>query len=219
MRPRLSFLTALVLLFALLTAASAFAVEHGAPGAAQDTAQSQTGEHTQQSQPGVFSGSIADAVWTIIWFIVLMLVLGKFAWKPILQGLQSREDYIRRQIEQAEETKQKAQETLAEYHARLAKADQEGQKIIDGKIAQAQKQAEEMKKNMQQELDQMRIRAEADLERARHQAQEQLKVEASKLVFDLGRQILARELNNDDNHKLIDQAIDKLRREEQSNTN
>lgn len=179
----------------------------------------QNGEHGQKAQPGVFSGTIADAVWTIIWFIVLMLVLGKFAWKPILQGLQSREDYIRRQIEQAEETKQKAGETLAEYHAKLAKADQEGQKIIDGKIAQAQKQAEEMKKNMQQELDQMRIRAEADLERAKHQAQEQLKVEAGKLVFDLGRQILARELSSEDNHKLIDQAIQKLRQEEQANTN
>ena len=53
------------------------------------------------TEQGIFGGSFADALWTVLAFVVLMLVLGKFAWKPVINGLKARESHIQQQIEAA----------------------------------------------------------------------------------------------------------------------
>ncbi len=79
-------------------------------------------------------GSLIDVnpgliIWTVITFVILLFVLKKVAWKPILTALDQREASIRESIERAEQAKDEAQKILDENNANLAKAEDESKKI------------------------------------------------------------------------------------------
>ncbi len=177
-------------------------------------APAQEGDHGEQESGGIFSGSLAEAWWTIIWFVLLMAVLGKFAWKPILQGLQAREDHIARQVEEAEEIKKKAQDVLDQYRSKLSSADEEGQRLITSRMKQAEKEAHEAVEKTQKEIDQMRERAKAEIERSSQQAEVKLREQAGEMVMRLSEEILRRTITEQDNQRLIDEAIAKLSEDE-----
>ena len=90
-----------------------------------------------------FSGSWADALWTVITFLVLLAALWKLVWKKMLEGLTSRADYIEKQIADAEQKKADAETVLAQDKDKLADADSQSQKIIDVKIKKAQAQSKD----------------------------------------------------------------------------
>src|SRR4030043_1837074 len=81
-------------------------------------------------------GSLVDInpgliFWTVITFLLLMLILKKIAWKPILAALDQRENAIKESLEKAEKAKDEAQRILYENQANLAKAEEESKKIIE----------------------------------------------------------------------------------------
>ncbi len=81
-------------------------------------------------------GSLIDVnpgliFWTIITFLILLVVLTKIAWKPILSALNQRESAITEALEKAERAKEEAKKMLDENQANLAKAEEEAKKIID----------------------------------------------------------------------------------------
>ena len=82
-----------------------------------------------QLDPGLF-------VWTIVTFLLLVFVLAKFAWKPLLKMLQDREDMVRSSLEDAEKAKSELERLNEESEAIMAKARSEAQSILaDGKAA------------------------------------------------------------------------------------
>ena len=87
-------------------------------------------EATEES-PDIFSGTWGTAILTLAIFIVLLAVLGKWAWGPILSGLQKREEHIRRSIEEAEQARADGEKALQEYKEQLAQAQSEAQVIIE----------------------------------------------------------------------------------------
>ena len=169
--------------------------------------------------PSVFEGYFGESIWTLVWFFVLLVVLWRFAWKPILAGLTSRQEHIERQIADAEKTRAEAKKVLAEYHSKLSDADRQGRDIISAKIKEAQKQALEVEQLKQREIDQMKQRAEADLERERLEAEEALWRQAGEIVRQLGAEVFGKTLDTQDNQKLIDEAIAKLRQQSASKSN
>ena len=69
-------------------------------------------------------------IWTVITFIILLIILKKIAWKPILTALDKRENDIKESLAQAEKAKEDAKKILEENQANLAKAEEESKKII-----------------------------------------------------------------------------------------
>src|SRR5215213_8933030 len=108
---RLMMKRALIVLFTL-----ALAVPGLAAALAQETAAEGHGE------PSLFSGNVGNAIWTLVIFGLVVLVLGKFAWGPILGTLQARETFIRESLETAKRDRDEAEARLREYEARLAQA-------------------------------------------------------------------------------------------------
>jgi len=164
-----------------------------------------------ESSPSVFEGYIGESIWTLIWFMVLLLVLWRFAWKPILVSLNLRQEHIEREIADAEKMRTEAQKVLSEYHAKLSDADRQGREIISVRVKEAEKQAMEVQQAKQREIEQMMRRAEAELQRDRQDAEEALWQQAGEIVRQLGREVFGKSLNEQDNQKLIDQAIAHLR--------
>src|SRR5208283_2674517 len=78
-------------------------------------------------------------LWTIVTFLVVAFLLKKFAWKPLIQSLQQREDGIRQSVERAEQAKLEAEQLLEENRKQLARAEQEGHRILNETRSLAEK--------------------------------------------------------------------------------
>jgi F-type H+-transporting ATPase subunit b len=117
-------------------------------------------------------------IWTIVSFAVLVLVLGKFAWKPLLAALQEREEGIRKAIDDAASAKLSADQLKAQYEQELAKA----QDKAAGMLSQAQVDARKVREQLIKD-------AEADALRLMEQAKRQLDEEKSKLSLELRQEV------------------------------
>lgn len=165
----------------------------------------------EHGTPSVFEGYYGEAIWTLVWFFVLLVVLWKFAWKPLLAGLTGRQEYIEKQISDAEKTRAEAKKVLEEYGAKLADAERQGRDIISVRTKEAEKQAKEVAKQNQKDIEQMKLRADAELERERIDAEDGLWNQAGDIVCRLGEEIFGKTLDDADNQKLIDEAIARLK--------
>ena len=83
-------------------------------------------------------------IWTLITFALLVIVLGKFAWTPILQALQSREQEIADSLKKAEEAKKDAERMMLENKAAMEKASSETARLI----AEGRAMAEQLKNDI-----------------------------------------------------------------------
>ncbi|MDQ1348356.1 MAG: F-type H+-transporting ATPase subunit b [Acidobacteriota bacterium] len=161
-------------------------------------------------QGGPFEGNIGNALWTLVIFGLVILVLGRFAWKPILGGLQQREDFIRTSLSQAKADREAAEVRLKEYSDKLLSARSEASAIVD----EARRDAEELKRSFQEET---QAEANRTIERARREikiAQEtavkELYVLTARLTTDVAGKILEREINPADHERLIRDSIQAL---------
>lgn len=164
-----------------------------------------------ESSPSVFDGYFGESIWTLLWFFVLLAVLWRFAWKPLLAGLVSRQEHIERQLSDAEKTRVEAKKVLEDYHVKLSDADRQGREIIAARVKEAEKQAHEVEEAERQAIVLIKARAEADLDRQRLEAEELLWRQAGEIVRQLGSEVFGQSLSEQDNQKLIDDAISKLR--------
>ncbi len=174
-------------------------------------------EHGEADEGGKFSlfgGWFGEYFWALIWFAVLLVVLWKFAWKPMLAGLTNRQEHIEKQITDAEKSKTEAKKVLEEYNAKLADAERQGRDIISTRTQQAEQQAKEVVKQNQKDIEQMKVRAEAELERERIEAEDDLWNQAGGIVRKLGEEVFSKSFDGKDNQKLIDEAIARLKEQE-----
>jgi len=168
-------------------------------------------EGAAKSTPSVFEGHLGEAFWALIWFGLLLLVLWRFAWKPLLGGLTSRQEYIEKQISDAEKTRTDARKVLDEYGAKLADAERQGRQIISQRVKDAEALARQVQQKHQADIEQMKTRAQADLDRGRIEAEEQLWTQAGEIILRLGTEVFKKNLDDADNKKLIDEAIARLK--------
>ena len=174
------------------------------------------GADAQRPDPELspFSGAIADAVWTIIAFVVLLVVLWKLAWKPILVALNARQEHIEKQITDAEHTRKEAERILAEYNKKLENAESQGETIIAAHLDKAERQAKEIIDGAKDKADEMIQKAYADIEKAGNQAGAQFLEKAGELVLRLGQEILGRNIDDRDNQKMIQEAVERLKQQQ-----
>lgn len=159
---------------------------------------------------GPFEGNIGNALWTLIIFAVVVFVLGKFAWKPILAGLQQREQFIRTSLEQAKRDRDEAEARLREYGDKLTAARAEATAIVD----EARNDAEAVRRRIEEEG---RVEASAIVERARREvtiaaetAKKELFEVSARLATELAGRLLGREVNAADHERLIRDSIDRI---------
>ncbi len=158
------------------------------------------------AEQGLFSGTLADALWTVLAFVALMVVLGRLAWKPMLERLKARELHIQQQIEAANDARRQALNLLEQYK-------QQRTKILKDAADEAQHRQQELLEKAGQEIRAIKQEAQDDIGYARARALEQLWNEAGAMVLALSREVLGREVTQDDNKHLIRDAVERIRRE------
>lgn len=192
---------------AMLLAAPALAqaapAAHAAAPGGHEVAESTGGAALLSPEPGT-------AIWTLILFIILVFVLGKFVWPSVVKGLEAREEKIRKDLSDASAANAAAQSTLADYQRKLADAHAEARKLVD----QARKDGEALRHRMvgetEAEIARIRHRATEEISQARQQAVQQLYATAADLSVAVAEKILQRQINEPDTARLVEQSLSQL---------
>ena len=145
--------------------------------------------------------------WTIITFVVVLLVLKRFVWTPLLEALDERQRRIREALEGAEKARDEARATLAEHQKALSGAEAEARDIV----AQAREAAERVRSDL---VAQARLEAEHTLEQARRTIESEklaalgeLRREVADLAVRAAGEILDANLDDERNRRLVDDLI------------
>ena len=149
-------------------------------------------------------------VWTIITFAALLLVLKKFAWKPLLKALHDRESSIRGTLEHAESAKAEAERILEENRRTLARAGEESQKILGEGRALGEKLKQEIVDQANQQSRRMVDQARLEIERDKDAAIAQLRGEVASLALQAAGKILNATLDEKKHRALIDESLSQL---------
>ena len=164
-----------------------------------------------------FAGDIGNALWTLVIFGIVVLVLAKFAWGPILGALQKREDFIHDSLTQAKRDREEAEAKLKEYGAKLDTARDEATALVE----EGRRDAETLRHKLEE---QARAEAQATLERAKREiaiatetAVSQLYDLSGSMATDIASRILRRELDAKEHERLISDSIEELRRTVEGN--
>jgi F-type H+-transporting ATPase subunit b len=161
-----------------------------------------------------FAGDVGTALWTVVIFVLLLWVLGKYAWGPILRGLQGREDYIRQAMEKAKGDRDEAEQRLREYEVKLAAARAEVDAILDEARRDADVVRQREEEKTRAEAEQMIARAKREIDVAQETALKELYARASHLATDAAGRILKREIKAEDHQRLIAESIAAIERME-----
>ncbi len=149
-------------------------------------------------------------LWTIITFIVLLLILWKTAWKPIIQALDSRAEKIKGDIDRAEKTRLEAENLLNRHKEIMNKAMDETAKIIaDGKT-DAEKIRDEIIAKANQEAKEITERTKREVTKAKDKALNELKLEIANIATDIASKIIVKNLNPGDNEAIVKKALGKV---------
>lgn len=189
-RVRPGVVAALAAVVPLLTAVAALAAEGG--------------------ESNVFAGDLGNAVWTLVIFVVLIVVLGKFAWGPLLDTLQKREEFIRDSLEKAREDREQAQRQLEEYTRQVREARAEATAIVE----EGRRDADELKRKIESdardEADRLVERAKREIDLAKQTAIKELYEGAARFATLAASRVIGREVDAADHERLIDESIDDL---------
>jgi F-type H+-transporting ATPase subunit b len=150
------------------------------------------------------------AIYTLVVFLVLFLVLAKFAWKPIAEGLDKREQGIADNIAAAQRSNDEAKALLAQYDKRLAAAQDEVRAILNEARRDAEYTQQQILAKAQAEAEATRDRAVRDIDSASAAAMKELAEHGSQLAVQLAGKIVGAELNSAGHARLIQDALAKF---------
>jgi len=151
-------------------------------------------------------------IWTIITFVLLLIVLTKFAWKPLLAALQKREDSLRDSIGRAEQARHESEQLLEENRKQIARSEQEGQKILKESRALAERLKDEMIDKANQQARKMIDMAKQEIDRDKEAAILHLRGEVANLAIMAAGKILDETLDENKQRKLVDSYLKELPR-------
>ena len=165
----------------------------------------------------IFSGDLGNMIWTLVIFVLVLVVLGKFAWGPILERLQGREEFIRSALEEAKQDREAAEATLKKYEAKLAEARGEATAIVEEGRRDAEVVKQTIEDAAREEATKIVDRAKREIDLAKEAAIEEVYGATGKLAIDTASQVIRKELSLDDHARLIDEATQKMRAARDSN--
>jgi len=156
-----------------------------------------------QPDPGLF-------IWTILTFLVLLWLLAKFAWRPLLQALESRQELIRKSLDDAQEAKRELERLHVESAQILKEARVQADAIITQTRSDGERLREEMRQKARTEADTIVRNAERQIQLETARALQQIRHEAADLSVMIASKLIQRNLSKEDNERLIEDALNQV---------
>jgi F-type H+-transporting ATPase subunit b len=156
-----------------------------------------------QPDPGLF-------IWTILTFLVLVALLAKFAWRPLLEALERRQSAIAKSLEDAQKARQELERLNLEQQRMMAAARVEAEAIVSRSRADAEALREELKQKSRAEAAAIVKNAESQIQMETARALQQIRQEAVDLSVAVASKILQRSVTREDNERLIEQTLQQV---------
>ncbi len=143
-------------------------------------------------------------------FIILIIVVTKFAYKPVRKYLDKRSELLTNERKEAEELNLKAKENLYESEKKLADIRKDASKIIEDAKEKGKVEKEKLLKEATLEANKVKENAYKAIEEEKAKAAKDIKENIVDVAFSMSSKILEREVNEEDNKKIVDSFVDKL---------
>jgi F-type H+-transporting ATPase subunit b len=180
---------------------------HSAP---LSNAHSEKGEHADHGDTDLNplgTWQTSTAFWTVVVFLILLGLLTKFAFKPIIEGLDKREQAIADNIAEAERANRDAKELLNQYQVKLSEAESEVKAIIESGKKEAKRTGESVIAKAREAAEAERIRATKEIESATDGALQDLAERSADLAVLLAGKIIREKLDPQAHTNLIQNAV------------
>lgn len=153
-----------------------------------------------QPDPGLF-------IWTILTFLVLVALLARFAWRPLMEALERRQATIAKSLEDARRAQQELERLQRESAQMLASARAEAEAIVSRSRSDAEALREELKQKARVEAATIVKNAERQIQLETSRAIQQIRQEAIDLSVAIASKILRRQVSKEDNEGLIEETL------------
>ena len=156
-----------------------------------------------QPDPGLF-------IWSIITFLVLLGLLAKFAWNPLLKALESRQETIRKSLDDAQKAKEELERLQAQSAQMLRQARLDADAIISKTYGEAEKLGEELRQKAREEAEGIVKNAQRQIQNETGRALQEIRREAVDLSVTIASKLLERHVSKEDNARLIDETLKQI---------
>lgn len=146
-------------------------------------------------------------VWTAITFAIVLMVLYKFTWDPMMEALDKREANIAGKVADAERVHQEAEAVRKKYEDQLESVRQEAQQIIDEGEADKKRIIQEAHDKASKEARDVRERAEREIQLAKNKALDELKADAITLGVAIAEKVIAAEVDATKHKAIVDEVL------------
>jgi F-type H+-transporting ATPase subunit b len=160
--------------------------------------------------PSLLSVNPGLIIWTIIIFFILLFVLKKIAWKPLLKALNSREESIRSAMENAEKLNKEAEQMIEQNKKDLSEANAKSIALINEAKDMANKVREEIIHKANEDSRKTIDRAKEEIEQQKETALNEMKDEISDIAIKAAEKIISENLDDKKQKKIIDDFLIKI---------
>src|SRR5918912_1168126 len=147
-------------------------------------------------------------IWTVITFIVLLLVLRKVAWGPILTALEQREHTIRNSLEEAQRARQEAEQLLTQHQQMLTDANREVGRLLEQGREEAERLRISLTEQARQEAQRLTEAAQREIVREKQLAMQELKNTAADLALAAAGHLLHTAITSEEHCRLVTEFLD-----------
>ncbi|OCS83313.1 F0F1 ATP synthase subunit B [Caryophanon tenue] len=158
---------------------------------------------------GATGMNLGDALVTLVTFLILMALLKKFAWGPLMGIMQQREELVASEIEEAEKNRKESATLLAQNEKLVKETQANMAEILESAKKQANAQREEILAAANAEAARLKDSAQRDIAAEREKAIEAIRGEVVSLSVLAASKVLGKEISEADNSALIKETIAK----------
>jgi len=167
-------------------------------------------QHESEGGGGLYDINTGLSVWTLIVFVILLLILRKYAWGPIVDAVDSREKGIQAAIDGAAELNAEAAKLLEEHREQMADARRQASEILaEAKVA-SERVRKELEEKARTEAQGIVERALAEIERERDGALETLRRESVDLALAAASQLMQESFDQETDRQLVERYLNEL---------
>src|SRR5689334_11240682 len=156
-----------------------------------------------QPDPGLF-------IWTIATFLVLLFLLAKFAWKPLPQALEERQEAIKKSLEDADRAKQELTRLQTESTKLIDQARGDAESILAKTRSGAERLRDDLKVKAKEEAETIMRNAEQQIQLQTRQAMQQIREQVADISVLVASKLLERNLAKEDNNRLIAETLKQI---------
>lgn len=154
--------------------------------------------------------NIPTLIWAAVNFILLVAILAKVLWKPVIQMLDDRRKEVESNLSQAEQARAEVQQLREDYNRQLSQSQREAQEMIDKATRAAAGQREEILATARGEAEELLERARTTISQERDQAITELRQEVAMLTVMAAERLLRRSMSDSDHHHLAEEIVAEL---------